>query len=74
MQIDPDTSTPHSGTYENINITILSNSHSGCTGSAHYGWWLADTCKTYQMTLSNDYEQEPSGSVGKELAMSDSRS
>ncbi len=63
MQIDPDTSTPHSGTYKNVNITILSNSHSGCTGSAQYGWWLANACKTYPMTLSNDYEQEPNKSL-----------
>ncbi len=63
MQIDPDRSTPHSGTYKNVNIIILSNSHPGCMSSAQYGWWLANACKTYPMTLSNDYEQEPNKSL-----------
>ena len=63
MQIDPDTSLPQAGTYKNVNITILSNPHPGCPSSDQYGWWLADACQTYPMTLSNDYEQEPNHSL-----------
>jgi len=64
MTIYPNLSSPRSGTFKNVNITILSNPHPGCTSSAHYGWWLTgDTCNTYPITLSNDYEQELNGSL-----------
>jgi hypothetical protein len=64
MQIDPDLSAPVSGDYRNVNINMLPNTH-GCGGN-HYGWWLTKypTCNTYPMSLTNDWEQEPNGSLG----------
>jgi len=74
MQIDPDITSPRSGTYKNVNITILSNPHPGCMGSAQYGWWLTggdNTCDTYPITLSNDYEQELNRSLASNAVWPD---
>ncbi len=72
MSIYPNLSSPRSGTYKNVNITILSNPHPGCTSSAQYGWWLTgDKCNTYPITLSNDYEQELNGSLASHAVWPD---
>lgn len=66
MQINPDTATPSSGVYKNVNIDVLPNSHAGCSSSnGSYAWWLTrgNTSTTYPMTLVNAYAAEPNGSL-----------
>ena len=68
MEINPDTASPSSGIYKNVNMNVLSNPHSGCPGYGgnHYVWWLTagnSTCTTYPMTLTNVYASEPNGSL-----------
>jgi hypothetical protein len=66
MEINPDTATPSSGVYKNVNMDALPNSHTGCSTGDRYLWWLAtgnNTCDTYPMTLSNAYASEPNGSL-----------
>jgi len=55
-------------------MDMLSNIHSGCTGSSHYGWWLAadaNSCKMYSTSLWNTYEQEPRGSLASNAVWPD---
>ena len=65
MQVNPGTAVPASGTYKNVNINVLPNSHTGCTQPEKFGWWLAKKCTTYPITLSSVYEQEPNGSLAQ---------
>lgn len=72
MTINPGASFPRSGTFKNVNITVLRNPHPGCTSSAHYGWWLTGArCSTYPITLSHDYEQEPNRSLASQAVWPD---
>jgi hypothetical protein len=68
MEINPDTATPSSGVYKNVNIDVLPNPHAGCSSSNgdRYAWWLTrsnNTCSTYPMTLVNAYAAEPNSSL-----------
>jgi hypothetical protein len=67
MQIDPDYRAPARGDYRNVNITMLPNTHAGCTGGGPgYLWWLtygATTCTSYPMSLSNVWATEPNGTL-----------
>jgi hypothetical protein len=67
MQVPADLSRPRSGDYRNVNIDVLPNSHSGCSGDGpRYAWWLtADNppCGAYAMNLVNDYALEPNRSL-----------
>jgi len=74
MEVPPDLTSPRSGTYKNVNMDMLSNSHSGCKSSSHYGWWLAkdaNTCTMYPTSLLNTYEKEPSGSLASNAVWPD---
>jgi hypothetical protein len=75
MEINPDTATPSSGVYENVNIDVLPNPHA-CAGwnGDLYVWWLtegATSCTTYPMSLYNDYAAEPNGSLANHAVWPD---
>jgi hypothetical protein len=75
MEINPDTATPSSGVYKNVNIDALLSPHAcaGWNGNL-YLWGLtagATSCTTYPMSLYNDYAAEPNGSLASHAVWPD---
>ena len=76
MQIPPELAMPNRGDYRNVNIETLINPHPECTRwtADQYAWWLtqgASTCTTYSMSLTNDYADEPNGSLANNAVWPD---